>query len=281
MKRRSPAQIRQLRELPLPEVATALGYQRSPRDPAKWKKASSIISINGSKFYDHLMQCGGGGAIDLVMHDHMCTFQQALQWLQPLAAVMPIPQANWSTVQHYLCQHRKLHPNLIEQYHRQQLIEADSRNNAVFCMRNAHQQAIGAELVGTHPQYPFKGLTKGTRKPLGSFWISTDPTRNPAQCDSVLLVESAIDALSVACLPIAPQQQLIVSTAGLAHRVPEWLHRLNLNTIVCGYDADPPAQLAYQALQTDPRVSRLLPGNAKDWNDLLRNPSQQKTSTAG
>ena len=215
MKRRSPAQIRQLRELPLPEVATALGYQRSPRDPAKWKKASSIISINGSKFYDHLMQCGGGGAIDLVMHDHMCTFQQALQWLQPLAEVMPIPQANWSTVQHYLCQHRKLHPNLIEQYHRQQLIEADSRNNAVFCMRNAHQQ------------------------------------------------------------------QLIVSTAGLAHRVPEWLNRLNLNTIVCGYDADPPAQLAYQALKTDPRVSRLLPGNAKDWNDLLRNPSQQKTSTAG
>ena len=103
-----------------------------------------------------------GDAIDLVMHDHMCTFQQALQWLQPLAEVMPIPQTNWSTVQHYLCQHRKLHPNLIEQYHRQQLIEADSRNNAVFCMRNAHQQAIGAELVGIHPKYPFKGLTKGT-----------------------------------------------------------------------------------------------------------------------
>ena len=200
---------------------------------------------------------------------------------------MPIPQANWSTVQHYLCQHRKLHPNLIEQYHRQQLIEADSRNNAVFCMRNAHQQAIGAELVGTHPQYPFKGLTKGTRKPLGSFWISTDPTRNPAQCDSVLLVESAIDALSVACLPIAPQQQLIVSTAGLAHRVPEWLHRLNLNTIVCGYDADPTAQMSSNLGHIRPHrrseaaVDARLPGNAKDWNDLLKNPSQNKTSTAG
>ncbi len=224
-----------------------------------------------------------GDAIDLVMHDHMCTFQQALQWLQPLAEVMPIPQTNWSTVQHYLCQHRKLHPNLIEQYHRQQLIDADSRNNAVFCMRKCtpagHRRRTRRHpspipLQRTHQRHP-------TRKPLGGFWITTDPARNPAQCDSVLLVESAIDALSVACLPSAPQQQLIVSTAGLAHRVPEWLNRLNLNTIVCGYDADPPAQLAYQALKTDPRVSRLLPGNAKDWNDLLRNPSQNKTSTAG
>ncbi len=48
-----------------------------------------------------------------------------------------------------------------------------------------------------------------------------------------------------------------------------------------GYDTDPPAQLAYQALQTDHRVSRPLPEDVKDWNDLLRSGISQKYQPQG
>ena len=69
------------RNLPLDRVAPALGYLRDPVDRARFRRAGSVISINGARFFDHLRGTGGGGAIDLVIHATGCRFPDALRFL--------------------------------------------------------------------------------------------------------------------------------------------------------------------------------------------------------
>ena len=266
------AHIRELRALPLAAVAGALGYRRSANDRSKWQSKASILSINGTQFYDHLSLKGGGGAIDLVLHAKGCSFKDAIAFLDACMTTACAEQAKptrWEAVKHYLCQVRGLDPSLIEKCRQQGLISADQRNNAVFAMRNANGAHIGAEIVGTTAGARFKGLSKGTRKQSGGFWLCDKEHQSVNQCRSILLVESAIDALSVQCLPLPDRPELTVSTAGLAYVLPNWLADSRATRIVCGYDADQPAELAAQSLSRDPRIVRVLPENHKDWNDLL------------
>ena len=65
-----------LRQLPLQQVARRLGYRRDPRNRQRWKRAGSVLSIRGQRFFDHCADRGGGGAIDLVLHARPCSFLQ-------------------------------------------------------------------------------------------------------------------------------------------------------------------------------------------------------------
>ena len=272
MSRHCGARITELRNLPLDVVAAALGYQRTANDRSKWKAANSILSINQTQFYDHVRLTGGGGAIDLVVHANQCGFSDAIAFLETMAPPQNVqaPQpTHWHTVKHYLCRQRGLDPELLENCYRQGLISADARNNAVFAMRNAVGERMGAEIVGTAANRRFKGLAKGSHKQSAGFWICRTGHRQVSRCHSALLVESAIDALSVLCLSLPDLPELIISTAGLAYVLPKWLADIDADRIVCGYDADEPAHLAAQSLCQDPRIVRWLPDNEKDWNDLL------------
>ena len=74
-------------------------------------------------------------------------------------------------------------------------------------------------------------------------------SNSPPHC--VLLCESAIDALSAALLqlPQLPPHTLFASAAGLAHSIPAWLSTPSpLTNCSCGFDNDPPGQLAAQRL---------------------------------
>ena len=268
-----------LRQLPLNTVAAALGYQRSAQDNSKWKKPGSVISINGTQFYDHLQQTGGGGAIDLVLHARPGGFACALVFLEQLAEPRHEPRTDaWLTVQRYLCNTRALDPERIERAHRQGIITADAQRNAVFAMRDASGKRTGAELVGTASAFRFRGLAKGSRRNRGGFWI-TSGQHSPLQCRTVMLVESAIDALSAEALALPCQPQMILSTAGAACALPEWLTGADsLRTVICGYDTDSAGELAAERLATDPRVVRLRPPpSVKDWNDLLRKQDKRNS----
>lgn len=270
MTKTSRARLSELRNLALHDVASALGYQRSKLDRSKWKKNDSIVSINHTQFYDHLSQSGGGGAIDLALHARGGSFADAVGFLETLApSSPPHHQCGWPAVHHYLCHHRGIDAEVIAQCRRDGIITTDQRNNARFAMRDANARIIGAEIVGTDSDNRFRGLSKGSTKQAGSFWITTGEHHLAKQCTSVMLVESAIDALSVVSLEIPNAAQLIVSTAGLLYALPKWLGEVNLDRIVCGYDTDAPAQLAAECLETDHRVVRLQSQGAKDWNELL------------
>ena len=184
-----------LRGLALERVAEHFGYERDPKDRSRWRGQGSIISLTGTKFYDHLQGRGGGGAIDLAMHAAGCPFLIALDLLEDIAPepadhLVPGKPSPWQQVSQYLTEQRGLAPRLIDDCHQKHLIESDQRANAVFLTRGADGTPQGAELCGTQPGRPFKGMARGSRKAQGGFWIAR---RKPGP---TLLTESAIDALS-------------------------------------------------------------------------------------
>ena len=113
-------------------------------------------------------------------------------------------------------------------------------------------------------------MTPGSRKARGGFHIHCD-TAAPG---TVILTENALDALSARCLgidPIPGTHAVIVSTAGVTTTFPTWIEHWKPDTIVCAYDADTTGDhAAYRLARADPRVIRLRPVGAKDWNDILR-----------
>ena len=278
-------QADRLRDTALEPLAERLGYARDPRHRQRWRRDGSLLSIRGAKFFDHARGHGGGGAIDLVMHARGCGFQEALAFLAdgptpvseappPAPAPLRLPDsvaAHWPPVRDYLVRLRSLDPALLQRCRQAGSLYADSRRNAVFTCRDRSAHTVGAELVGTRPLpdgSTFKGLAPGSRRDRGGFWLSSG-SAPPA---AVLLTESAIDALSAVLLPAPglPADCLVVSTAGTACRLPRWLHPWQDLPLLCGYDADPAGDQAACALRRQhPRLQRLRPHAANDWNDLL------------
>ena len=166
----------------------------------------------------------------------------------------------------YLSRRRSLDPDLLDRCRRRGLLGADNRANAVFACRDRDGGKTGAELVGTRPGRPFKGMAPGSRKALGGFWIARKKKTGPA-----LLAESAVDALSALCLPELEHVRIVISTAGVATRLPPWIELLEPETPFCGYDADKAGDMAAQRLiESHPGIRRLRPREAKDWNECLR-----------
>ena len=260
---RSRDEVQALRATLLDTVARALGYERSTRDRARWKRPDSIISINGPRFFDHLNGAGGGGAIDLVIHAERTSFADALARLETITGSR---QAPWHAVRRWLIHARGLDPGLVDACHARAIIKADHRTNAVFVTRNARRRHTGAEVVGTNPDHPFRGMTRGTRKNEGGFWIAR---RYPRRA---LITESAVDLLSACSIAELADIDLFVSTAGVATALPAWLEPFRLDTVFCGYDADEAGDSAARRLMLNHPdiVKRRKPEGAKDWNDILR-----------
>ena len=276
------------RAIPLEAVATALGYRKDPADRTRFKRRGSVISVTGPRFFDHLRNRGGGGAIDLVIHATGCRFPEALRFLQDhagdpgagmdptatrtLRLPQPCPRA-WPAVRHALVRQRALSPELLEACRTRGLVHADHRHNAVFICRNAGGKTTGAEILGTRNK-PFRGMAPGSRKAKGGFWIPCD--RNTP--DTVILTESAVDALSARSLRIDPTREngaVVVSTAGTARAIPPWIEQWKPRRIVCAWDADCAGDKAARRLaRNDARVVRLRPDAAKDWNDILQRKHQ-------
>ena len=260
-----------LRAIALERIAEHLGYQRDRNDRTRWKRPGSVISINGTKYFDHVAGRGGGGAIDLVIHASGCPFRAALDLLEQIAPeddgtmAGPKPE-HWQQVQRYLTRQRGLDPELIDHCRRRCLVDVDRRANAIFVTRNADGTPTGAELHGTRPGRPFKGMTHGSRKAQGGFWIARRKS-GPA-----LLAESAIDALSALSITELGHVAIVISTAGVATRLPPWIRHLDPETILCGYDADETGDTAAQRLiENHPAIRRMRPvEGTKDWNGQLQ-----------
>ena len=281
-----------LRGLDLQRVATTCGYRQDPKDGSRWKRPGSVLSINGERFFDHLRGTGGGGAIDLVMHGKGCGFLPALDHLEKMGPppgdrssvhqtngsasirmeegnrpvrLPGVVYRNWDRVRDHLVRERGLEPGILAWCHHRRMVWADGRANAVFVTRDAKGEPVGAELHGTCPDHPFRGMSRGSRKALGGFWLSRRG-KGPA-----LLVESAIDALSVLSLPELAGIGQVISTAGTTPRLPQWINDLGVDTIRCGFDADVAGDEAAASLMgCHPRIRRFRPTTGKDWNERLQ-----------
>lgn len=267
-----------VRAIPLEAVLRLAGAHPDPHDRHKWHTSQGVLSVTGPKFINWTCGLGGGGAIDLAIHLNKRGFMEMLEWLEQhfpgtgsppaspslphgqLHLPVPDPQRLWR-VKSYLAGERHLPPALTDPLIGSALIYADAKANVVFVLLGQEGHPVGAELRGTTHR-PWRGMAPGSQKDLGCFSIG------PATSHSVILCESAIDAIS--CSALRPHSRCL-STAG-ARPNPRWLPALIGQglEIYCGYDADATGDAMAQAMQTHyPRVKRLRP-HKKDWNDVLQ-----------
>jgi hypothetical protein len=267
-----------IRNIDLKHVLTRAQATPDTHDRAKWHTSRGTISVNGPKFMNWSTGTGGGGAIDLLMHLHQCSFKTALCWLQqnfsdtlPIACPLPmthprliLPQRDdrhLPQVISYLNTGRSIPLALIKSLIASKSLYADLKANAVFLLLGKEKKFVGAELRGTS-QLRWLGMAKGSRKDIGCFYV-----KNPS-AKKMILCESAIDALSFFTMN---PQWLCVSTCG-ANPDPAWLPLFIAKgfEIHCGFDADHTGDtLADKMICRYPCIKRLRPIQ-HDWNDQLR-----------
>lgn len=292
-----------VRDLPLIEVAYELGLSPS-KDKHKWKNARHTITITGSKFYDWKQMRGGGGSIDLVMQINECDFKQAVVWLsdrfgegvtieavtqkareiiegEPVPEFVPpgIEESNWSSVKEYLTRKRLLPSSLIDKLHDSGLIYADSKQNAVFLRRSLDEEKIitGASLRGTvGANNTFKGLAKGTKRSEGWFYFERGE-QSEDSIKRVVLVESPIDAMSLAVMERTNSKKTLYLSADGAGRLPlEFLQEVE---VAIAFDNDEAGEeMATRVKSKLPKAIRKIPSSV-DWNqDLVNSFDWLKTS---
>lgn len=278
-----------VRDVPLETVLVVRGAVRDGRDRSKWHTERGALSVTGAKFKNWQQECGGGGAIDLVMHLAAVDYREAVAWLErhmsgsylPPADATPLARPHSSVerrshrslqlplrndrllgrVREYLTGRRHLAASLLAPLLESGTLYADGRGNAVFVLvAGKANRPVGAELRGTAPRV-WRGMAPGTRKDLGYFWVGTKGSQH------IVLCESAIDAIS--CFQLH-SERICISTSGVrAH--PPWLTTLIAHGyhIHCGFDTDAPGEAAAaHMIAMYPVVQRLQPP-AHDWNDAL------------
>ena len=288
--------VNNLRELSLNQVAYELGLVPDSKTKHKWRGGEQhTITINGGKFYDWRQMYGGGGAIDLVMYVNKMNFKSAVEWLtncfgsatalntvnRQIEEIIraapeqkflppPIAEEQWLKVKKYLTSNRKLPSGLVDRLHQQGLIYADQQQNLVFLRRSIETKKVtGANLRGTAKENNrFKGLVKGTRRSAGWFYFEQGEQFEDA-VKRVVLVESAIDALSLAVLERTDSKKTLYISSDGAGNLP--LDFLRQKEVVIAFDNDHAGKTMAQTVQAElPNAVRKTPKH-KDWNEDLVN----------
>lgn len=287
-----------VRDVPLEQVAYELGLDPDPKSKHKWIHENHTINITGSKFYDWQHLKGGGGAIDLVMHVNQCNFKQAVAWLNDrlgegatlqattyqtriIIQTEQVPkftppvqeESKWQQIKSYLTRERRLPSSLVDNLHQQGLVYADDKQNAVFIRHSLDEETItGATLRGTAgTENTFKGLAIGSKRNAGWFHFklggqSSDPIQR------AVLVESPIDAMSIAVLDRTESRKTIYLSTDGAGQIPvEFLRTLPNKSVIVAYDNDQSGNLmALHVMEQLPNAVRKAP-KVKDWNSELKN----------
>ncbi len=174
---------------------------------------------------------------------------------------------------------RGLPGDLIDQLHDDGLLYADRQANAVFLRHTLQHdgavwsrgQPTGASLRGTTAQ-SFHGLAPGSDRAAGWFWLQ----QGEGEVKRVVLVESAIDALSLATLEREKLTQLettvYLSTDGSGAIPVNALQSLvaSEGKVLVAFDADQAGEkMAWRVAADVLGVRRMVPAVGKDWNDRL------------
>jgi hypothetical protein len=278
-----------LRDIPLDTILCHEGAKQDVHDKKKWHTIRGPLSINGSKFFNWHNKCGGGGAIDLVMHLKGLSFPQTITYLNSIGMfgktiahvttaihhplkghsidkskklVLPAKKIDAiAPVAAYLIQVRKLPPHLVDTAIASGALYADAHANAVFLMKGKKRVIVGAELRGTTLQR-WRGLAPGSNRQRGAFYTGSPASKN------LILCESAIDALSYVSLYPGT---CAISTAG-ANAHLDWIKSF-INSgfrVTCAFDNDRTGNsMADKMITLYPEITRHMP-LLHDWNDVLR-----------
>ena len=284
-------EISKAREIPLEAILERFGAERDPNDPKRnWRTHAGRITITGDKFYNHDLERGGGGAIDLAIQLGGFKFKEAVAWIggnvsrdaaiqqyqveavkhasrilddtpSPKLGVPEKDPTKISRVKAYLTGKRAIPEPVVDNAINKGRLWSDKFSNAVFSLHDLNGKQIGVELRGTYDK-PFHGV----RGEKGLFFTGT------SQSKTAVFVESAVDALSYQALN---PKVLVVGTAGSSRDMmtaaAKALDEKGFK-IVDGFDNDKAGDRHGATLReaiTAP-IERQRPAHGKDWNDELR-----------
>ncbi|QKZ07850.1 DUF3991 and TOPRIM domain-containing protein [Pseudomonas eucalypticola] len=283
--------IEKARSIELADVIEGFGGIRDPADPKNnWKTHAGRLTVTGQKFYNHDLDKGGGGAIDLAMHLGGYGFKDAVAWLggthgheaavqtyqaearqqatrilettpKPKLEIPPPDPRKLAKVQSYLTNTRQIPEQIVNTAIEKGRVWADNYGNAVFGLRHLDGKITGAELRGTYSR-PFHGI-RGDR---GLYFTGK------AASKVAVFVESSIEAMSYQALN---PEALVIGTAGSTRDILQGAAK-HLEAqgykIVDGFNADKAGDRLgdrlKQAVSQD--VERQRPTAGKDWNIELK-----------
>ena len=296
------AKANEVRKVPLGTVLERLGCTPDPADKKNWKTPAGRITVTGEKFFNHDLQQGGGGAIDLVKHIEGLDYKQAVAWLggnahreaiigevverarqEAIAALEspkpvlgpPAPEPDkWQRVKEYLVDTRKISAELVDKLHTKGRIYADRFSNAVFLS----QDGKSCELRGTGEK-PYHG-----HRGKGKMWNIDGPAPADKKLHKVVFVESAIDALSYADKHGLQEGVRILSTGGsagdklrsLVQKVKDIGARL-----IAAFDNDSEGRRMNEIVKSVDQSAEVKVPIKKDWNaDLVHEKTPKIDSGA-
>ena len=184
---------------------------------------------------------------------------------QPAKRELSLPEKadNMKRVFAYLCQSRKIKPEIVSRLAHDGLLYQDQKGNAVFVHKDENGKIIGAEIQGTSSFQRYKGVAAGTSESVFSVKIG-----EPKKC---YIFESAIDLMSFKQLanPDKIQNSLLVSMAGLKPNSLKKIAESGMKMFSCVDNDEAGIKFAKDNNFTPCR--RILEENGvKDWNDLLK-----------
>ncbi len=167
----------------------------------------------------------------------------------------------------YLLQERKISAETLRDSRFAQSVKIDRRGNALFPHYNG-SGISGYEIKNTN----FTGFAKGGTRGV---WYSANITR----ADRVVIVESAIDALSHAELKKTGQETAYISIAGsMSPAQLELIKRLSDRQVIIATDNDTAGnKYAKQIKEVIPTAEREI-AQGKDWNADLQAQHEQEQS---
>lgn len=293
----------EVRAIPLEDVLKRLGCTQDQADKNNWKTAAGRITVTGFKFFNHDLDKGGGGAIDLVMQIEGFNYKETVSWLggnasreAVMGAVVAKARAdaetalegpkkrlappakvveNWPRVKDYLVKIRSIKESFIDTLHDAGRLYADRFSNAVFVTRDG----ASCQLRGT-TEKPFHGI-RGKSKT----WVWPHP--EDSEKKKFICVESAIDAISYAEINGFNPGDRIISFGGSAG---EELRKVAAHVkevggkIIAAFDRDAEGDRMAKVLKdTGVEYERKEPIK-KDWNadlqEMKYKEMQEKTLEA-
>lgn len=242
------------------------GNNRGGKNPV-----NCLTDVLGIDFKTAVEQLSGGRLVYEKKQNQDVSFSERKREL-----VLPEKADNMKRVFAYLCQSRKISPELVSQLAHDGLLYQDTRGNAVFVHKDDNGKIIGAEIQGTSSIQRYKGVAAGTSDSVFAVKIG-----EPKKC---YVFESAIDLLSFKQL--ANQEKInnsvLVSMAGLKPNSIKKLAESGMKMYSC-VDNDE-AGIKFTESNNLTACRKILEDHGvKDYNDLLKSltpQSQQKTQTA-
>lgn len=221
-----------------------------------------LTEIFGMDFKEAVVELAGGGYTYSDDYKPFRPSNTANEHKSSKELILPEKADNMKRVYAYLCNTRKIAPEVVSKLAHDGLLYQDIKGNAVF-LHMVDKKIVGAEIQGTSTYKRYKGVATGTSNSVFSLQYGV-----PNKC---YVFESTIDLISFSQIASEDvlKNSVLVSMAGLKPSAIQPYKDKGLEIISC-VDNDEAGQSFTESNGLASFREQLISEGVKDWNDLLK-----------